>query len=503
MFPIIIYDGKSVLPDDKNIFYVIAKNGMYLYKDLKTIRSLTRVESVSILKDLDGFAELKIPSIPKEIIIQAVGFFRYVYKKCGAEAGLILCYFPESGQYELYCPTQKVSSGSVNWNNEVETIPQGSIRIGTIHSHGSGSAFHSGTDRDDEKNFDGLHITIGRIDEKVHGIVASIVVNNNRFLLEEDQVKKYIDISVIPVEGNTEKDNIYIVHRKSDISQQSMYEDYQPIIGNHNIQPITLPANTLKKWKGYALTKGEYTSSERRFMIDYNGLYIYPSEWNDKFKYTAPKVYTWSKKFGKFIETSGYGDGYDSNYYGKDYDWGKWAASNYISKNYDVPNYPLTCNPYYPKGNEEYNSPQSDGYDDADLFPMHGNCNKCIYKEVAQKAINDGSVDLENYNDDTGDYAEDIANDLDNIKIAIKYGFTSIDEVIDYLTTPDDDDIPSEDELYGKHSENLDDINQYDIHHDEKGNIVDNKGNIVVLLTKEDQNHIDSIISTKDIIDHQ
>jgi hypothetical protein len=59
--------------------------------------------------------------------------------------------------------TQSVTAASIKYT--MEKLPGISI-IGSIHSHASMSAFHSGVDIKDEIDFDGLHITLGKFNGK-------------------------------------------------------------------------------------------------------------------------------------------------------------------------------------------------------------------------------------------------------------------------------------------------------------------------------------------------
>jgi len=62
--------------------------------------------------------------------------------------------------------------------------PEGYITVASVHSHCSFSAFHSGTDIADEEYIEGLHITIGDVDEDHFSLVASIVSNRKRFKVD-------------------------------------------------------------------------------------------------------------------------------------------------------------------------------------------------------------------------------------------------------------------------------------------------------------------------------
>ena len=58
---------------------------------------------------------------------------------------------------------------------------------GTIHSHAAMSAFHSGTDDHDEQFFDGVHITIGKLDS-VPEYSCSLVVHGKRAMFDASQL---------------------------------------------------------------------------------------------------------------------------------------------------------------------------------------------------------------------------------------------------------------------------------------------------------------------------
>lgn len=294
MFPVILFDGKTQIPENEKVCYLITKNGVYLYKNLNTIRSLTPVESISHLKEPESFAELKIPMIPKELIREATSYFRYVYKTCDSEGGLLIHYFPNLKKFKLHCPVQQVSSGGVHWDNRKEPLPKGAIRIGTIHSHASMSAFHSGTDVNDEKKFDGIHVTIGHMDEKIHSIVASIVVGGTRFVLDENKILKYLEIEVV----------------KNDNNECTIYEDYQSTIpeSGHNVNDITKNFTLLNRFINDKIIFNP--------LIDKDDDY-FPEEWKNKFSYEKHEAY--GLHDNEFYEYSKYFDHF------QEYNWKDWS----------------------------------------------------------------------------------------------------------------------------------------------------------------------------------
>jgi hypothetical protein len=190
MFKVYINDGSSNLPKD-DICYIIGKNGIFLKKNMGIVNSVTKVDKISILKDVEPFAKINVEKIPRRQFAKVLKFFRDIYKLYHTECGILMYYNMNTKKYLFKVPEQTVSIASLEYKNQ-ETPPN-YILLGTIHSHGSMCASHSGVDDSDEKDFDGLHITLGDVDnvnENNFSISCSIVINGQRFLLEPED---YID----------------------------------------------------------------------------------------------------------------------------------------------------------------------------------------------------------------------------------------------------------------------------------------------------------------------
>ena len=173
-----INDGKNIPAEDETCF-IIAKGGIYLKKKLDLIESITPVDKISFLEDLVPFAKLNIPKIPAKIFGSILAFFKEVYVLYKSEAIVLLFYNKSTKKYKIHIPEQIVGSASVEYKANM-TIKD-HILIGTIHSHSSMSAFHSTTDVNDEEKFDGIHITIGKVDNKeIFDVCSSIAVNGMR-----------------------------------------------------------------------------------------------------------------------------------------------------------------------------------------------------------------------------------------------------------------------------------------------------------------------------------
>ena len=197
--PVPIYmleDDCDTLPDDQGNYFLVAKNGIYEHNP--QARKFARAD----LRDIPGLGELHtkirfmLPKIPLPIIARSLMFFQCVYDKHHAEAELVLYYNFDKKEYFLRCPKQRVSAGGVHYGNETDendfigymrTI--GYMRVGTLHSHCSGFAFHSGTDTNDEATWpDGVHITLGHVNCRQFSLVSSLVANNNRIQVDPPSI---------------------------------------------------------------------------------------------------------------------------------------------------------------------------------------------------------------------------------------------------------------------------------------------------------------------------
>jgi hypothetical protein len=189
MFTVFVNDGTQEMPDD-DIMYIVGKEGIFLKKKMGIMESIAPVKNISILESVGSMAKMHIPPIPGPTFAKAVSFFREVYKEHFGESIVLIFFNEKSGRYKLFPPHQKVTSASLDYNRGI-TI-EGWTMVGTIHSHGGMSAFHSGVDDDDEKTFDGLHITVGNVKDEDVSISASIVSNGYRFMIEPEEYIKQV-----------------------------------------------------------------------------------------------------------------------------------------------------------------------------------------------------------------------------------------------------------------------------------------------------------------------
>lgn len=198
MFPCYFYEEGTELPDS-GTYFVVAGNGNWLHKDTGIVKAFLPVEHISVLKDLDAktWVSCDLPKLPAKFVCQIKCFFQMVTDRYRTEANVILYYNKQDQSYKIVVPQQRVTGVSVDYRREGSIHdPEMAdyLRVGTIHSHCDFGAFHSGTDRGDETDFDGLHCTFGDNHKENFTIVASVVVNGHRLSVDPTTVLEGVEL---------------------------------------------------------------------------------------------------------------------------------------------------------------------------------------------------------------------------------------------------------------------------------------------------------------------
>jgi hypothetical protein len=183
MYPVIVYEEGTELPSE-GTYYIVAGNGIFLQKNTGIVSCLTQVRDIPFLADVKNVANLRLnlPTLPAKLTWGIKELFKRVVAKYHAESATLLYYNKTTKEFMVRVPEQLVSHGSVGYlaRREGEDPDPQFLLVGTIHSHADFAAFHSGTDVNDEADFDGLHVTFGHNDQDVFTISACIVVNGKR-----------------------------------------------------------------------------------------------------------------------------------------------------------------------------------------------------------------------------------------------------------------------------------------------------------------------------------
>lgn len=241
------------LPRGKN-FYMVSGNGTFLHKDTGLIEAIIPVPGVAGLGHLESDCRLRMSKIPALVAARALTFFRKVFASYKSEAEVMLLYNEAERKYDLYCPEQKVTGGHVDYKlsegmqKVMQELGKDWKIAGTIHSHCDFSAFHSGTDTDDESNQDGIHITFGHVVSKNFSCVSSVAVNGHRWQVPPAFVIKGISNRTEEVsEGltyiSTQSQDDYYNLRLTPEEQAQLKTTYANQIDNEWFKRVSKPGN--------------------------------------------------------------------------------------------------------------------------------------------------------------------------------------------------------------------------------------------------------------------
>jgi len=115
---------------------------------------------------LEAEAIYNLPAIPKTLIAKLDEFFRLVHAQHGTESIVMLTFDTTnmtSDSWGILVPKQENTSVHCKYDPEsiVEMKEEHLSIVGSVHSHPEMAAYASGTDHEDQADFDGLHITFG------------------------------------------------------------------------------------------------------------------------------------------------------------------------------------------------------------------------------------------------------------------------------------------------------------------------------------------------------
>lgn len=171
-------------PPEDDHYYILAKNGSFLHKKNPLMKTILRVQEIPFLERQEEVTDFKYPSFSQEQTFQILSFFFWAYRKFHGESIVTIHYKPRQG-YLLHAPPQEVCRETIHYSIQ-DRFP-GYLLVGSIHSHGKFMACHSDghkfSDKQDEINFDGMHITVGNINAHTFTISCSVMVNGRRFFL--------------------------------------------------------------------------------------------------------------------------------------------------------------------------------------------------------------------------------------------------------------------------------------------------------------------------------
>lgn len=132
-------------------------------------------KKVEIPKGEPGIAWLRA-KIPFDLWDELIQWCELTQQTHKSEALAFLMYNEETDTWSIWYPPQVTNGMTVKSDSDCDEYKEqrkkygDMLQMGTLHHHCTGSAFASGVDKNDEIDRDGLHFTIGKLDEDEYDI---------------------------------------------------------------------------------------------------------------------------------------------------------------------------------------------------------------------------------------------------------------------------------------------------------------------------------------------
>ena len=148
------------------------------------------------IKSGQGRIEYTGPKFDPAMWHQVLSFFRWTHKEMSSESQVRLYVNIRLGRWGAWAFPQEARTGlSAREITVQETPAQARERFAswqaepsgdwlyfcTVHHHCSAGAFQSSTDEENERNQDGLHLTVGRMDAERHDLHARFYLHGHCF----------------------------------------------------------------------------------------------------------------------------------------------------------------------------------------------------------------------------------------------------------------------------------------------------------------------------------
>jgi hypothetical protein len=155
--------------------YIVHKDELFERYDDALFKGYVRTRPQ--VTKMDPYLSYVGPKIPMESWKQILGFFDWAYKEHKVEAQVRLYLNQKQGTWRAWAFPQEGEAAATMEIAEACDVEckktelysaKGWIEAGTVHSHAAMSAFQSGTDKSNEDTKQGIHITVGKLDERVY-----------------------------------------------------------------------------------------------------------------------------------------------------------------------------------------------------------------------------------------------------------------------------------------------------------------------------------------------
>jgi hypothetical protein len=167
-----------------------------IVSDRKEVPGLINCQIDYEIKAAQGKLDYQGPKFTPEMWHQVMTFFRWTFTEMQSECQVRLYVNLKLGRWGAWAFPQAARTGMTARELPVQEAPEQArdrfafwqsepsddwLYFGTAHHHCSTSAFQSSTDEENERNQDGLHITVGKMDTDRHDLHARFYLNGNCF----------------------------------------------------------------------------------------------------------------------------------------------------------------------------------------------------------------------------------------------------------------------------------------------------------------------------------
>lgn len=184
-------ERKLIFDADSKKFYEVVTGKMF-----ERCVEVNDVQMPPVMKPYIGYFG---PRITLEDCRQVLAFFAYTQKKSRSEAMVRWFANPTTGEIKPWAFPQWHGTGMTvkemtfeemdkttqdQYQIERGQFGRGWEPVGTWHHHCNAPAFQSGTDHADELSQNGLHMTIGKLDEPMYDVHARVLFNKVHYQMQ-------------------------------------------------------------------------------------------------------------------------------------------------------------------------------------------------------------------------------------------------------------------------------------------------------------------------------
>lgn len=143
------------------------------------------------IPDKEPFLQWRGPKFTWEMWSQMLAFFEWSYQEHKSEVQVRLYLNSEAGRWAVWAYPQTPNGmtttergDSPDYATQRAQFPDPWQLLGTVHHHCSAAAFQSSVDTQNERNQDGVHLTVGKIGSDEYDLHGRVVLRGAQYNIE-------------------------------------------------------------------------------------------------------------------------------------------------------------------------------------------------------------------------------------------------------------------------------------------------------------------------------